>query len=86
MGLLPWGLSRILGISVYLDIPADTAWWVAIAGLVLVVVGAILVVVGGLGRRSARAAGSRLRAGQRFWPMSQSRSGRPSIASETASA
>ena len=59
MGLLPWGLSRILGISVYLDIPADTAWWAAIAGLVLVVVGAILVVVGGLGRRSrTRAAGS----------------------------
>jgi hypothetical protein len=58
MGLLPWGLSRILGISVYLDIPADTAWWAAVAGLVLVVVGAILVVVGGLGRRSARGAGS----------------------------
>ena len=26
MGLLPWGLARILGITVYLDIPADTAW------------------------------------------------------------
>ena len=25
MGLLPWGLARILGITVYLDIPADTA-------------------------------------------------------------
>jgi hypothetical protein len=59
MGLLPWGLSRILGISVYLDIPADTAWWAAIAGLVLVVVGAILVVVGGLARRNrSRTAGS----------------------------
>ena len=25
MGLLPWGLARILGITVYLEIPADTA-------------------------------------------------------------
>ncbi|MFC9560815.1 hypothetical protein [Agromyces sp. NPDC056965] len=69
MALLPWGLSRILGISVYLDIPADTAWWVAIAGAVLVVVGAACVALG-----------------QRFWPMSHSRSGRPSSASDTASA
>ena len=29
VGLLPWGLSRILGITVYLGIPADTAWWAA---------------------------------------------------------
>ncbi|MDR6905304.1 hypothetical protein J2X63_000990 [Agromyces sp. 3263] len=57
MGLLPWGLSRILGISVYLDIPADTAWWAAIAGGVLVVVGLLLVLLG-LRRRRARVAGS----------------------------
>ena len=44
MALLPWGLSRILGISVYLDIPADTAWWAAAAGVVLVVVGALVAV------------------------------------------
>ena len=30
MGLLPWGLARILGITVYLDIPADTAAWAAV--------------------------------------------------------
>jgi hypothetical protein len=29
MGLLPWGLSRILGITVYLDIPADAPWYAA---------------------------------------------------------
>lgn len=69
MALLPWGLSRILGISVYLDIPADTAWWVAIAGGVLVVVGAMCIALA-----------------QRFWPMSHSLSGRPSSASDTASA
>ena len=57
MALLPWGLSRILGISVYLDIPADTAWWAAIAGGVLVVVGVLLVLLGGR-RRRARVAGS----------------------------
>lgn len=42
MALLPWGLSRILGITVYLDIPADTAWVAAAAGVVLVVVGVLL--------------------------------------------
>ena len=35
VGLLPWGLSRILGITVYLGIPADTAWWAAGVGAVL---------------------------------------------------
>ncbi|WP_173922938.1 hypothetical protein [Agromyces sp. Marseille-P2726] len=53
MALLPWGLSRILGISVYLDIPADTAWWVAGAGAVLVVVGSLVALSGG--RRTANA-------------------------------
>jgi TRAP-type C4-dicarboxylate transport system permease small subunit len=52
MGLLPWGLSRILGISVYLDIPADTAWWAAIAGVVLAVLGVLLVLIGS--RRGGR--------------------------------
>lgn len=42
MGLLPWGLSRILGITVYLDIPADTAWVGAAAGVVLVAAGVLL--------------------------------------------
>ena len=42
VGLLPWGLSRILGITVYLGIPADTAWWAAGLGAVLLVVGLLL--------------------------------------------
>ncbi|GAA1983442.1 hypothetical protein [Microbacterium pumilum] len=44
MGLLPWGLARILGITVYLDIPADTALWAAVFGVVLAAVGFILAV------------------------------------------
>ena len=52
MALLPWGLSRILGISVYLDLPADTAWWAAVAGVVLVIAGALLA----LPKRTQRAA------------------------------
>ena len=42
VGLLPWGLSRILGITVYLGIPADTAWWAAALGAVVLVVGLLL--------------------------------------------
>ncbi|CAN5339357.1 hypothetical protein BH11ACT5_BH11ACT5_08600 [soil metagenome] len=42
LGLLPWGLSRILGITVYLDIPADTAWYAAAFGGVLLVAGLAL--------------------------------------------
>ena len=42
MGLLPWGLARILGITVYLDIPAATAWVAAGFGLVIAVVGVLL--------------------------------------------
>ena len=42
VGLLPWGLSRILGITVYLGIPGDTAWWAAGLGAVLLVVGLLL--------------------------------------------
>ena len=41
VGLLPWGLSRILGITVYLGIPADTAWWAAGLGAVLCLLGLV---------------------------------------------
>jgi len=51
MGLLPWGLSRILGITVYLDIPADSAWYAAGFGAVLLAVGVVLAAVR---RRTAR--------------------------------
>ena len=50
VGLLPWGLSRILGITVYLGIPADTAWWAAGVGALLLVVGLALALPG---RRTA---------------------------------
>lgn len=46
VGLLPWGLSRILGITVYLGIPADTAWWAAGVGAVVCGVGLLLVLPG----------------------------------------
>ncbi len=42
MGLLPWGLSRILGITVYLDIPGDAAWYAAAFGGVLLAAGVLL--------------------------------------------
>jgi hypothetical protein len=42
LGLLPWGLARILGITVYLEIPAQTAWYAAAFGAALVVVGVLL--------------------------------------------
>ncbi|MFC4828684.1 hypothetical protein ACFPER_07800 [Agromyces aurantiacus] len=55
MALLPWGLSRILGITVYLGIPAETPWWIAAAGLGMALAGAVLVAIA---RRSpARGAG-----------------------------
>lgn len=44
MGLLPWGLSRILGITTYLEIPVETPWIVAALGGLLVVAGALLAV------------------------------------------
>ncbi|HWK78026.1 hypothetical protein [Microbacterium sp.] len=44
MGLLPWGLSRILGITVYLDIPASTAVYAAVAGAVVCGIGTLLAV------------------------------------------
>jgi hypothetical protein len=46
MALLPWGLSRILGLTVYLEIPADTPWFAAVFGLVLLVVGVLLALPG----------------------------------------
>ncbi|MGI9824156.1 hypothetical protein [Agromyces sp. Marseille-Q5079] len=42
MALLPWGLSRILGITVYLDIPADAAWSATLVGAIVAVVGVAL--------------------------------------------
>lgn len=46
MGLLPWGLARILGITTYLEIPADTAWYAAGFALLLALVGLALAVPG----------------------------------------
>lgn len=42
MGLLPWGLARILGITTYLEIPPETPWIAAAFGAVLFVVGLLL--------------------------------------------
>ncbi|HEU5029312.1 MAG TPA: hypothetical protein VFV01_30690 [Spirillospora sp.] len=42
MALLPWGLSRILGITTYLGIPADLPLIAAGCGLALVLTGALL--------------------------------------------
>ena len=42
MGLLPWGLARILGITTYLEIPVDTAWWAAAVGGVMLVIGLLV--------------------------------------------
>ncbi len=52
LGLLPWGLARILGITVYLEIPASTAWWAAAFGALLAIVGVLLALPR---RRSAEA-------------------------------
>ena len=42
MALLPWGLSRILGITVYLGIPPSSAGVLAVVGLVVAAVGVAL--------------------------------------------
>lgn len=42
LALLPWGLSRILGITVYLGIPADLPVYAAVAGLAVAVSGLLL--------------------------------------------
>jgi len=46
LGLLPWGLARILGITTYLEIPDDTAWWAAAFGALLLLAGLALSVAG----------------------------------------
>ncbi|WP_081844521.1 hypothetical protein [Cellulomonas sp. URHE0023] len=50
MALLPWGLSRILGITVYLGIPAWLPGALAVVGLVVAVLGGAMTV-----RRGSRA-------------------------------
>ncbi|WP_194409285.1 hypothetical protein [Microbacterium cremeum] len=42
LGLLPWGLARILGITTYLEIPAETPWVAAGFGAVLLGIGVLL--------------------------------------------
>lgn len=42
LGLLPWGLARILGITTYLEIPDATPWAAAAVGLILLVAGSLL--------------------------------------------
>ncbi|MGA7148315.1 MAG: hypothetical protein WBX17_07495 [Microbacterium sp.] len=42
MGLLPWGLARILGITTYLEIPAETPWIAAAFGALLFLAGLLL--------------------------------------------
>lgn len=42
MGLLPWGMARILGITTFLEIPESTPWWAAILGVVILAVGVVL--------------------------------------------
>ncbi|WP_456786989.1 hypothetical protein [Cellulomonas sp. P5_C5] len=49
MALLPWGLSRILGITVHLGIPPSSAGVLAVVGVVVAAVGVGLAL---LGRRS----------------------------------
>jgi hypothetical protein len=55
LALLPWGLSRILGITVYLGIPASLPWYVLGAGAVLAAGGLAL----GLKRPPATAPAAR---------------------------
>ncbi|MFH8250528.1 hypothetical protein ACH3VR_09220 [Microbacterium sp. B2969] len=60
MGLLPWGLARILGLTTYLEIPADTAWWAAAFGAVVFVIGLLLALKWGRRKTSTTiGAGSR---------------------------
>lgn len=54
MGLLPWGLARILGITVYLDIPDAAAWVAAGSGFVVAVIGVLVALpYGRVDRREA---------------------------------
>ncbi|GAA3764187.1 hypothetical protein GCM10022240_15640 [Microbacterium kribbense] len=43
-GLMPWGLARILSITLRLRIPDDAVWWAAGIGLVILLAGASLAV------------------------------------------
>jgi hypothetical protein len=40
LALLPWGLSRILGITVYLGIPTDLPWYAVGLGVIVLLVAA----------------------------------------------
>jgi hypothetical protein len=42
MALLPWGLSRILGITTYLGIPTELPAYAAVLGVVVAAIGAVL--------------------------------------------
>lgn len=46
MALLPWGLSRILGITVHLGIPPSSAGVLAVVGLVVAGIGAAVAAIG----------------------------------------
>jgi hypothetical protein len=52
LALLPWGLSRILGITVYLGIPTDLPWYAVGLGVVIVLVA--VSAAWGAGRRQGR--------------------------------
>lgn len=55
MMILPWGLSRILGLTVHLGIPTDLGWTVAMVGAVVAVVGLALGAASALiGRKQTR--------------------------------
>ena len=53
MGLLPWGLARILGITTYLEIPPETPWIAAAFGGLVLAVGLMLAVPWGRRRGEA---------------------------------
>jgi len=53
LGLLPWGLARILGITVYLDIPTAAAWFAAGFGFLVAVLGVLLALPYGRADRPA---------------------------------
>lgn len=53
IGLLPWGLARILGITTYLEIPPETPWIAAAFGGLVLAVGLLLAVPWGRRRGEA---------------------------------
>ncbi|UOE42556.1 hypothetical protein [Agromyces larvae] len=44
LGMLPWGVARILGVTTALELPASTGWFAAGFGTLLAVVGVLLAV------------------------------------------